>query len=432
MSRIAPEALPYQSPLVQVRDEPLPWLLRLWPFGTAALLLALVTISAFLPIDVVVTAQGRIVTDDPPVVLKPMSPAVLQSLLVRPGDAVVAGQRVARLDTRVPDADAAVLGAERAAVTARIARIEAELAGRRVSGDTPGLDVEGRLQAERAAAQAARRKSLAAELAGLDRAIEAAHAEGPALAASVATARELEAMRSDLLSRRNGTRVALVEARLTRLDAETRARGNAARLTALAKEREATAARLDAFESELRERRLDELSQLQPRLRMIEEKLVEAQGLARLHELAAPQAGIVLSVAEGGPGSLMTLADPVVVIAPTGGPMHAEMELLSRDAGLVAPGDPVRIRVDAFPWRHHGLIEARLSDVAPSSTVSSAGGPARHAARAAFLAETGLPAGLMPGMTLTGDIVTGHRTILGYFLDPLLDGLGDSLREPRP
>ncbi|WYK05887.1 hypothetical protein DWF04_016380 (plasmid) [Cereibacter sphaeroides f. sp. denitrificans] len=43
-----------------------------------------------------------------------------------------------------------------------------------------------------------------------------------------------------------------------------------------------------------------------------------------------------------------------------------------------------------------------------------------------------LPEGLMPGMTLTADILAGRRTLLSYFLDPLLEGLSESLREPRP
>ena len=37
---------------------------------------------------------------------------------------------------------------------------------------------------------------------------------------------------------------------------------------------------------------------------------------------------------------------------------------------------------------------------------------------------------LLPGMTLTADIHTGTRSILDYFLDPLLRGFRESFREP--
>ena len=78
------------------------------------------------------------------------------------------------------------------------------------------------------------------------------------------------------------------------------------------------------------------------------------------------------------------------------------------------------------------MIEGRLADVAPSSATPPSGGPARHAARVVFDPGARLPEGLMPGMTLTSDISAGQRTLLTYFLDPLLDGLSESLREPRP
>ncbi|RAP40966.1 secretion protein HlyD [Rhodovulum viride] len=431
MSNVARDALPFQPPLVQVREEPLPWLLRLWPFGSAVLLIALVTLAAFVPIDVVVTAEGRIVTDDPPVVMKPLGSAVLDRLLVRPGDAVEPGQLLARLDARDPATDAAVLAAERVAIEAQIARIEAELDNRPVAGEGEEFALQARIQSERAATEAAQRDQLVTALAQIDGGIDAALESVPALAEAVATAREIETMHETLLARQSGTRLAVNQARLLRLDAETSSRDNMAQLLSLRQERETAAARLAAFESDLRQSRLEELAGLRPRLAVIDRQLSQATDRARLYDLRAPQAGVVLSVAEGGPGSLMTIADPVVVIAPTGGAMHAEIGLLSRDVGLVHPGDPVRIKVDAFPWRRHGLIAGRLTDVAPSSSVPTGGGPARHAARVAFDRDTALPDGLMPGMTLTSDIATGHRTLLTYFLDPVLNGLSESLREPR-
>lgn len=431
MSRIAPEALIFQSPIVQVQEEPLPWLLRLWPVGTAALLLTLVLLTAVVPVDVVVTARGRIVTDDPPAVLKPVGPAMLRSLPVRAGDAVQRGQLVARLDPRDPETSVAVLQTRQVTLTAEIARIEAEIAGRAVTGETPALALQARVQDERAAGEAAQRDGLVAELSRIDNAIAAETVEGPQLAEWTTTARELETMRHELLGRQNGTRVAYIEARIARMSAEERMRQHEARLVSLARERESAVARLAAFDSDLRETRLEDLARLRPELAMIEDQLSNATGLARMYDLVAPVDGVVLSVAEGGPGSLMTMAESVAVIAPSGSPIHAEIGLRSSDIGLVQPGAETRIKVDAFPWRRHGIIQGQLSDIAPSSaTTPASGGEALHAARVAFEPGTPVPEGLMPGMTLTTDITTGTRSMLEFFLDPLLNGLKESLREP--
>jgi hemolysin D len=37
---------------------------------------------------------------------------------------------------------------------------------------------------------------------------------------------------------------------------------------------------------------------------------------------------------------------------------------------------------------------------------------------------------LIPGMTVTAEIKAGERTVLSYFLYPLLRGLDESIREP--
>ncbi len=432
MNRVAAEALPYQSEIVQVRDEPLPWILRAWPALGVTMLMILVTLSSLLPIDVVVSARGKIVSNEPPAILRPVASAVLHDLLVQPGAVVVKGQLLARLDAGVPEANVAVLSAERDALSAEIARIEAYLAGQALDGTGLEFDLQRQVQAEQAAMETAQRESLEADLARLRGEISAAVSEGPALEERLAASRELEQMREALLSDQNGTRGAYIEARLARLAVEGQLHEHGARLAARRKEYEAAAARLQAFDSDLRQRRLERLAELRPRLSVAEEQLARATELFRMYDILAPKDGVVLSVAPGGPGSILTTADPVAVVAPIGGPMHVEIGLGSDDVGRVHPGDPVQVKVDAFPWRRYGVVQGRLTDIAPSSTAPSTGGEALHTAHVALDPDTPTPAGLMPGMTITTDVLTGTSTILQFFLGPLLDGLSESLREPRP
>ena len=50
------------------------------------------------------------------------------------------------------------------------------------------------------------------------------------------------------------------------------------------------------------------------------------------------------------------------------------------------------------------------------------------------MADAGLAASpdirLLPGMTVTAEIKVGTRSVISYFLYPLLRGLDDSLKEP--
>ena len=91
-ARIADGALAFQADLDRLVAEPAPFGLRLWPVLGAGLVAALLVVASVVQIDIVVTATGRLAADAPPVILQPMTRAVLKELLVRPGDMVVAGK----------------------------------------------------------------------------------------------------------------------------------------------------------------------------------------------------------------------------------------------------------------------------------------------------------------------------------------------------
>ena len=324
-------ALAFQADLDRLVEEPPPFLLRLWPMLGAGLVVALVAIAAMVRIDVVVTATGRLAADAPPIILQPMSRATLRDLLVKPGDMVVAGQLLARLDGTLSQADRDALRVERAALAARLTVIDTEAA---------------------------------------------------------------------------------VDQHLARLDdlAQRQAQAGAALL---------------AFDIDQRRQMTEALADLTPRLAEVDEQLTKAARLASLADLRAPRPGVVLSVAKGGLGSLMAEGEPVVVLVPTDVALIAEIAIRSSEAGSIAIGDPVTLKIDAFAWRRHGSLQGRLQDVSHGTFTPDG--------RATFVGDlTALTpgTGLMPGMTVSAEIKTGTRTVLDYFLEPLMRGVNESLREP--
>lgn len=335
-------ALAFQADLDRLVEEPPPFLLRLWPMLGAGLVVALVAIAAMVRIDVVVTATGRLAADAPPIILQPMSRATLRDLLVKPGDMVVAGQLLARLDGTLSQADRDALRVERAALAARLTVIDTEAA---------------------------------------------------------------------------------VDQHLARLDdlAQRQAQAGAALL---------------AFDIDQRRQMTEALADLTPRLAEVDEQLTKAARLASLASLAdlrAPRPGVVLSVAKGGLGSLMAEGEPVVVLVPTDVALIAEIAIRSSEAGSIAIGDPVTLKIDAFAWRRHGSLQGRLQDVSHGTFTPDGRATALHSGRVTFVGDlTALTpgTGLMPGMTVSAEIKTGTRTVLDYFLEPLMRGVNESLREP--
>ena len=427
--------LAFQDDLDALVAEPAPRLLRLWPALGGALIVALVALSAFARVDIVVTASGRLVPDTPPVVLAPIDRAVLRALLVRPGDRVQAGQVVALLDSTFTAADREALAAQRRSLAAQHARLEAELAG---TATAPASDADGLLQsavlAERAAVHAARLAAHDAELAALRAAHAAEQRAAAGIADQLAIATEVEAMRGKLMESQVGSRLALLSARSGRLEADREQQRHAARLDELALRLAARTADRDAWLRDWQRAIVEELARLRPELARIDEQLAKARRLDALTELRAPRDAVVLEVARRAPGSLIREGDSVVVLVPIGTPLTAEVGLRSADTGRLQAGDPARLKIDAFPWRRHGTLAGTLRVVSQESYPDQAHGGALHRAQIAIpvpdLAHLPHGIALLPGMTLTADITTGTRSVLDFFLEPLLRGLDESLREP--
>ena len=431
--RIAAAALDFQVDLERLVAEPAPLVLRLWPLFGALLLGGLVVLAGQTRLDIVVVAQGRLAADVPAITLQPMNRAVLRELLVRPGDLVVSGQLLARLDPTVPEADLATLTVQRRALGAEAARLEADLAGRLVLADSPETRMQASVQAERADLARAQRQAKQAEMSAISAAQASEQSAGPGLEERLAIAREVEAMRLQLAERQTGSYLATLEAKAARLDAEAALHQHLARIDEMVQRLAAARSGLAAFDLDLRRAATEQLSRLRPQLAQLDEQLAKAGRLSALSDLRAPVAGVVLSVATGGPGSIMREGEPVVVLVPTGVPLVAEVSIRSTEVGGIGAGDPVAIKVDAFPWRRNGMVVGRLVAVSRASYATEGAPEARHSGRIALISGLqNLPPGakLLPGMTITAEIKTGTRTVLDYFSDPLVRGLQESFREP--
>jgi hemolysin D len=172
---------------------------------------------------------------------------------------------------------------------------------------------------------------------------------------------------------------------------------------------------------------------LQLRLSQVQDALSKALRITALTEIIAPRAGVVVALAPGGVGAIVTEGDPLISIVPTDAGLLADISVASSDLGRVAIGDPVALKIDAFPFRKFGSVKGEITSIGPVSSTPEGAGEAVHPARVALQTPAqDLPSGmtLASGMTLSAEVWTGTRSVLDYFLDPIERGLSESLREP--
>ena len=123
-------------------------------------------------------------------------------------------------------------------------------------------------------------------------------------------------------------------------------------------------------------------------------------------------------------------------LVPINAPLVAEITLRSSDIGRLRGDDPAVVKVDAFPFQRHGALQGRLQSLAPDSQPreGESPGPPAHRARISFdtpsLPDAPPGSRLIPGMTVTAEIQVGARRIITFFIEPLLRGFRESIREP--
>lgn len=117
----------------------------------------------------------------------------------------------------------------------------------------------------------------------------------------------------------------------------------------------------------------------------------------------------------------------------SGSTLTAKVEIANQDKGFVRPGQPVRVKMEAFPFTRHGTLDATVAVLGADAQIDSRTGQATFPAYLALASNSlkveGRPVAVTPGMNLMAEIKTGRRRVIDYLLSPVQAALDESLRE---
>ncbi|MFH5925485.1 HlyD family type I secretion periplasmic adaptor subunit [Roseomonas xinghualingensis] len=433
----------FQADVVEIEEREPHRVTRLTLYTVAALIVSAVVWAAVSEVDRVVVAPGRLVSTVPNLVVQPLETSAIRSVNVSVGDVVKAGSTLATLDPTFSAADLAQLRVQLANRSAHVARLEAEVEGRRYVAP-PRATEDERLQAlsyaQRAAFRQARLRDFDQRVARTRAGIATNRTDQQMLTPRLEVLREVEIMRSQLLAGQVGSRINLLDARNQRLDVEGRIEHLRQGLLEMDAELERTYAERESFIQEFRQTALEELVKLRSERDAIAENLTKAALRREMVVLTAPSDAVVLEVAKRSVGSVAREAETLFVLVPLNAPLEAELALEAKDVGRLATNQEVRVKLDAFPYQEHGVASGLLRTISEGTFAREQEQETQQNREAVFrariqLTDTRLRSvpetfRLIPGMTVMGEIKIGHRNVLSYFLYPILRGFDESLREP--
>jgi len=407
----------------------------------AGLLLVIAWLS-FGKIDVVASTGGRIVPGDEVKLIQSAEPGTIRAIFVSENQMVRAGQPLVELNPVLVGAEA-----EQARDALRTAQLDvardsavlAALDGHPLEIAAPPGTPSEVIVAQTALARDTLRGIQEAEgaRAADRRSAIASHAEAVQQVAKLDQTLPLLDIElgvyEELLSKGFVAKMKVLEMRRQRLAAAKD------RDIALATVRRA-GADADAATHASRQSRADARSKLladlvrarsETELRL--EELTKVGERSRLQRLLSPADGSVTQLGIHTIGGVVEVAKPLMIIVPTNSKLKAEVNILNKDIGLIRVGQPVVLKLAAFPFTRYGTINGHVESIASDAVDDRRLGlvyPARIALDQSLPGREGVRGRLLAGMEVTADIRTGRRTLMSYLLSPIEATVRQAGHEP--
>jgi hemolysin D len=412
---------------------------RMVSLAICAIALSALAYACLAKIDIVVTAQGRVIPSGKTKIVQPLEAGVVRAISVRDGQKVKAGDVLVELDTTTTVADRDRLQRELWEAQADVARVMATLAGRRTLALDADLPPEiGRNQqamlSSRIAEHDARAASLQADVTRRQAERDTVGASIAQLRVGLPLVRKKYAMREDLARTGHITEAGLIDSRLELLNLERDLALQENRLKEADASLHAARRQLAQAESEFRARTQAELMEVTKRRESASQELIKASQRRELQILRAPIDGVVQQLSVSTIGGVVTQAQALLAIVPEQAPLEVEAQVLNRDIGHVKVGQRVINKVETFDFTRYGYIEGTVLWVGTDAVNDPRLGPVYPIRVKLAEAETpsavnGRKGAVTAGMNVTADLRTDERRLIEYFLAPLLRSSQEALRE---
>ncbi|MBK7050275.1 MAG: HlyD family type I secretion periplasmic adaptor subunit [Rhodoferax sp.] len=392
-------------------------------------------------LDQVVVAQGRLVNPMPNIVVQPLETSIIQSVDVRVGQVVKKGDSLASLDATFVQADETQLRVRLNSLELQIQGLGKELKGEDAQGaqaDTADAQLQSDLLSERRANYRAQQMKLAEGAARLRAALATNRHDQQLVASRLRSLKEIEAMQEKMVAQKFGAPLQLLEAQQRSKEVERDLEMAGSREQEIRRELAAFESERTAFDKGWRQKTMEDLLVLSRERDAVNEQLQKADRRHKLVTLTAPVDAVVLDIAKLSPGSIVKEAETFFTLVPLNVVLEAEVQIDSMDVGYIKLGHPVHLKLDAYPYQKHGTLDAKVRTISEDAfrrdASAKSGGDAYYVSRITL--DKGVlknmldSSRLLPGMTLSAEIVVGQRSVISYLAWPLTKGMTEAIREP--
>jgi HlyD family secretion protein len=413
------------------------------------MLAALLLWAMFGRLDIVAVAEGKLVPQTYLKIVQPSESGIVQDILVHEGETVHAGQVLMRMDTLISEADGKSLEAELQRKRMTLRRIDAQLSNTPFKmGQGNATALFGEIQAQYRANLAAQEAALAEERTRLSKAREelaAAEQVKAKLAAILPHYRQQESAFDKLAKDNFAGPLMASDKRRERIEKESELNTQEHLIESAKASIAQSEKRLVQIESDYRRQLYTERNETQGEAEKLAQEVAKQQHKQSLLELRASQDGVVKDIATHTVGTVVQPGTVMLTLVPVTEKLRAEVMVSNEDIGFVRVGQPVKIKLAAFPFQKYGMVNGRVEHISADAQdrntqeASMAANQMRKDQPLSFKALVALDKMnleldgtrlmLNAGMQTTAEIKLGDQTVLEYLLSPVRKAFHEAGRE---
>ncbi|MGE4296763.1 MAG: HlyD family type I secretion periplasmic adaptor subunit [Desulfovibrionaceae bacterium] len=184
--------------------------------------------------------------------------------------------------------------------------------------------------------------------------------------------------------------------------------------------------------AELRANALEELNVHRNELRSLEQTLATGADRVTRTDMRSPVRGTVKQIKSNTIGGVVRPGESIMQIVPMDDSLLIEARVKPADIAFLHAGQKATVKITAYDFAIYGGLEGFVSQIS-ADTIEDQRGNTYYLVKVRTTCNTlnykGEKLPIIPGMTASVDVLTGHKTVLDYLLKPILKAKQNALRE---
>lgn len=402
----------------------------------AAVLLVLLLWAAFAEIDEVTRGVARVIPTSHVQIVQSVDGGIVESLLVKEGQVVEAGQLLLRVDPTRFVSNLLESKASQVALQAKALRLEALTRGTPFDPPAELVREAPEVVAQEQRLYESRRAEIQAKTAIYQSQLVQRQQELNEVRARLNQAeRSLELMTREInVTRPMVATGAVSEVEMMRLDQQlARIRGDReqaiAQMSRVQSAIQEANSKINDVQLSSRNQMSAELSETMGKLASLSQGELALEDKVKHADIKSPVRGTVKRLLVNTVGAVVQPGKEVVEVVPLDDMLILEVQITPKDIGFLRPGQEAMVKFTAYDYSIYGGLVADVVHIGADSVLDEKGNAFYHVRVRTRKASLGANLPIIPGMVAQVDIKTGKKTVLTYLLKPVLRAKANAMTE---